>query len=421
MSTGSESNTTGVNFDVIDLVEDVRPDDEGLFARDVDGQLIRVEQATASELDEDVRLTIDGRDVVVKKAVPTRDSQGNVIRGDDGAPVPRPTTIYDATSEAFVLKPGDVHPIPALCHKEHLPPVGVCRVCVVEAAEETRRGLRKKLVPSCVQRVTDGMIVNTVNSEADPEAAKRVKAASQTVVELLMADHLPDPRNPDAPQPGPGNELAAIAERMEIDQSRFAPRTLDRGQDTTSKMIMVDHDQCILCGRCQRGCNWVKGNNVIGRGEKGYESRIAFDLDDPMGESTCVSCGECAVSCPTGALEFQPSFIETQIKRVQDEMKEEKKDGDIVTADELAKYPLFSGIPYKFLQFNGAAVVRRLLKEGDVLCREGEYGSTAFIILDGEFEIFLNTTRGAVRNKPCLLYTSPSPRDRQKSRMPSSA
>ena len=400
MSTGSDPNTSGVNFDVIDLVEDVRPDDEGLFARDVDGQLIRVEQATASELDEDVRLTIDGRDVVVKKAVPTRDSQGNVIRGDDGAPVPRPTTIYDATSEAFVLKPGDAHPIPALCHKEHLPPVGVCRVCVVEAAEETRRGLRKKLVPSCVQRVTDGMIVNTVNSEADPEAAKRVKAASQTVVELLMADHLPDPRNPDSEQPGPGNELAAIAERMEIDHSRFAPRTLDRGQDTTSKMIMVDHDQCILCGRCQRGCNWVKGNNVIGRGEKGYESRIAFDLDDPMGESTCVSCGECAVSCPTGALEFQPSFIETQIKRVKDEMEDEKKDGDIVTADELIKYPLFSGIPYKFLQFNGAAVVRRMLKEGDVLCREGEYGSTAFIILDGEFEIFLNTTRGAVRNKP---------------------
>ncbi len=164
-------------------------------------------------------------------------------------------------------------------------------------------------------------------------------------------------------------------------------------------MITVDHDQCILCGRCQRGCNWVKHNNVIGRGEKGYESRIAFDLDDPMGQSTCVSCGECAISCPTGALEFQPSFIDTQIKRVRDEMEQEKKDGDIVTADELIKYPLFSGIPYKFLQFNGAAVVRRMMKPGDVLCREGEYGSTAFIILEGEFEIFLNTTRGAVRNR----------------------
>lgn len=391
MSTVPDSDA--VNFDVDDLLQ-VRPDDEGLFARDVDGQLIRVEKATASELDEDVKLTIDGREVVVKKAVPTRDSQGNVIRDEDGAPIPRSTTIYDATSAAFVLKPGDPHPIPALCHKEHLPPVGVCRVCVVEAAEMSRRGMRKKLVPSCVQRVSDGMVVNTINSVADPDAAQRVKDASQTVVELLMADHLPD-----AQTAGPGNELSAIADRMGVSDSRFSPRSIERGQDMSSKMIMVDHDQCILCGRCQRGCNWVKGNNVIGRGEKGYESRITFDLDDPMLESSCVSCGECAVSCPTGALEFQPSFIETQIKRVRDEMKEEKKDGDIVTADELIKYPLFSGIPYKFLQFNGAAVVRRVLKEGDVLCREGEYGSTAFIMLSGEFEVFLNTTRGAVQNE----------------------
>ena len=398
MSNDPDSNVNaksdGVSFDVVDLVDHVRPDDEGLFARDVDGQLIRVEKATASELDQDVHLTIDGREIVVKKAVPTRDSQGNVIRDEEGAPIPRPTTIYDATSMAFVHKPGDPHPIPALCHKEHLPPVGVCRVCVVEAAEETRRGLRKKLVPSCVQRITDKMVVNTINSEADPEAAARVKAASQTVVELLVADHLPD-----SERGATGNELAAIVDRLGIEDSRFTAGSLERGHDESSKMITVDHDQCILCGRCQRGCNWVKHNNVIGRGEKGYASRITFDLDDPMGHSTCVSCGECAVSCPTGALEFQPAFIETQVKRVRDEMVQEKKDGDIVTADELIKYPLFTGIPYKFLQFNGAAVVRRVLQEGDVLCREGEYGSTAFIILDGEFEVFLNTTRGAVRNE----------------------
>jgi Fe-S-cluster-containing hydrogenase component 2/CRP-like cAMP-binding protein len=377
------------NFD-IEFIEEVRPDDEGLFARDVDGQLIRVERATADELDDDVTLTIDGREVTVKKAVPECDSQGNIKRTADGAPVPRPTTIYDATSEAFVLKPGDTHPIPALCHREHLPPVGVCRVCVVEAAEMSRGVLRKKLVPSCKQSISDGMIVNTINSQADPDAAARVKAASRTVVELLLADHLPE-----AGKNAPGNELAAIAERLDAQDDRFAPRAVQRGQDNSSRMIAVDHDQCILCGRCQRGCNWVKRNNVIGRGGKGYESRVVFDLDDPMGESTCVSCGECAVSCPTGAMEFQPSFIRDRIELVE----QERSDGEIVTADELIKYPLFSGIPYKFLQFNGAAVVRRVLNTGDVLCREGEYGSTAFIILDGEFEIFLRSQRGAVRNR----------------------
>ncbi len=383
-----------VNFDV-DAADFVRPDDEGLFARDVDGQLIRVEKSTAEQLDEDVTLTIDGREITVKKAVPECDSQGNIKRNPDGSPVPRPTTIYDATSEAFVLKPGDSHPIPALCHREHLPPVGVCRVCVVEAAEMTKRGLRKKLVPSCKQSVSDGMVVHTINSQADPEAASKVKAASRTVVELMVADHLPTSQT-DAP----GNELASVAKRLGANVTRFGNRSVDRGHDDSSQMIAVDHDQCINCGRCQRGCNWIKRNNVIGRGGKGYESRIVFDLDDQMGDSSCVSCGECAVSCPTGALEFQPTFIAGQIERVRQGLADERQDGEIVTADELIKYPLFSGIPYKFLQFNGAAVVRRKLKEGDVLCHEGEYGSTAFIILDGEFEVFLSSSRGAVRVKP---------------------
>ena len=74
MSTVPDSNA--VSFDVDDLV-DVRPDDEGLFARDVDGQLIRVEKATAAELDQDIKLTIDGREVTVKKAVPTPRSAGS--------------------------------------------------------------------------------------------------------------------------------------------------------------------------------------------------------------------------------------------------------------------------------------------------------------------------------------------------------
>ncbi len=378
-----------------EFAQEAKPfEDEGLFARNLNGQLIRLEKSTATELDTDVTLTIDGREVTVKKAVPTLDSQGNVMRDATGAPIPRPTTIYDATSQAFVNELGDVNPIPTLCHREHLPPVGVCRVCVVEAAEMTRRGLRKKLVPSCVQIVTDGMIVHTVASKADPEAAQRVRAASSTVVELLVADHLPTSQ-----WDAPGNELAKVASRLGVKRSRFEPGKARKGTDDSSYLITVDHDQCILCGRCQRGCNWVKGNQVIGRAEKGYDSRIAFDLDDPMADSSCVSCGECAVSCPTGALEFQPSFIEAQVKRVKDDLVREKKDGEIVAVEELIKIPLFSGIPYKFLQFNGAAVVRRMMKPGDELCREGEYGSTAFIILSGRFEIFLGSGRGKVATK----------------------
>ncbi|MFG0333476.1 MAG: formate dehydrogenase subunit alpha, partial [Maioricimonas sp. JB049] len=72
--------------------------------------------------------------------------------------------------------------------------------------------------------------------------------------------------------------------------------------DLSSPVIAVDHDACILCDRCIRACNDVQNNHVISRTGKGHATRIAFDLDVPMGQSTCVSCGECAAACPTDAL-----------------------------------------------------------------------------------------------------------------------
>lgn len=67
-------------------------------------------------------------------------------------------------------------------------------------------------------------------------------------------------------------------------------------------IISVDHNACILCDRCVRACNEVRHNEVLGRMNKGFKARISFDLNDPMGNSSCVSCGECMASCPTGAL-----------------------------------------------------------------------------------------------------------------------
>ncbi len=73
---------------------------EGLFARDLDGRLIRYDKATREELDKEVKLKIDGEDVVIKKAVIATDEQGNPKYDDDGQVIPRPTTIYDAVSRA---------------------------------------------------------------------------------------------------------------------------------------------------------------------------------------------------------------------------------------------------------------------------------------------------------------------------------
>ncbi|MCS6861134.1 MAG: formate dehydrogenase subunit alpha, partial [Abditibacteriales bacterium] len=77
-------------------------------------------------------------------------------------------------------------------------------------------------------------------------------------------------------------------------------------RDDSSPVILVDHAACILCDRCLRACDDVQCNEVIGRMGKGFFTRIAFDDDRPMGQSTCVSCGECASVCPTGALIDKP-------------------------------------------------------------------------------------------------------------------
>ena len=105
-----------------------------------------------------------------------------------------------------------------------------------------------------------------------------------------------------------------------ITAPRFPARPVEAGQDVSSAVIQVNHDACIMCDRCIRACDDVQCNDVIGRAGKGYTARIAFDNDLPMGQSTCVSCGECMAACPTGALIDKPLTLtvlpETPIKKV---------------------------------------------------------------------------------------------------------
>ena len=95
------------------------------------------------------------------------------------------------------------------------------------------------------------------------------------------------------------------APRSRTEPAGGIPAGHGRPLDGTSKVIFVDHQACILCDRCIRGCDDLQVNEVMGRTGKGYQTRIAFDLDTPMGESTCVSCGECEKVCPTGALSLR--------------------------------------------------------------------------------------------------------------------
>ena len=93
-------------------------------------------------------------------------------------------------------------------------------------------------------------------------------------------------------------------------------------------------------------------NHVIGRTGKGNTAGIGFDLNDAMGESTCVQCGECMVSCPTTAITFNP-VATVQPRHVAGR-------AEIVSAMELVRDPVFDGIPPKFLLWQQGLVVRRI-------------------------------------------------------------
>src|SRR5499433_69819 len=285
----------------------------------------------------------------------------------DGAPVrvAAGTTVFDAARMNGVS-------IPTLCHLQNETPVGVCRLCLVDTGARV-------LAASCVRPVEPGMKVVT-NSE-------KVLSARKTLLELLMADH----PSPCARQKNSGDcELETLALAAGIKEPRFAKRIVARGQDDSSLSIAVDHDACILCDRCIRGCDEVRTNFVLGRMGKGYSAGIAFDLNAPMGDSTCVSCGECMVSCPTGAL-TNKGVVGTAIAAGPGAYGLE--------AEELHKLPVFQGVSGTFLELNRGAIVKRRFQKGELICKEGEFGSTAFYILEGKAQVSISTPIAHVKTQ----------------------
>jgi len=165
--------------------------------------------------------------------------------------------------------------------------VGVCRMCVVDVGERV-------LAAACVRQCTPDQKV--VTRSAQVEGHRRM------LTQLLLSDY---PRESVRDRATGEDELLNLARRYRIRGTPFPDGTgkpAARGADTSSPVIAVDHQACILCDRCIRACDELQNNDVIGRTSRGYRARIAFDLNNPMGESTCVSCGECMAVCPTSAL-----------------------------------------------------------------------------------------------------------------------
>src|SRR2546421_3318699 len=202
----------------------VRDDDEGLFSRDINGQLVRLDTPTESDYGKNVTLEIDGVPVTVPLAEPLTDANGNIVLDLQGRTTPRYTTIFDAARKLYVEQMGDEKniPIPVLCHQPHMTPVAVCRLCVVQiyGQKRGRRAAERKLLPACQHQVKEGMEVFTMNA-VGPDG-DRVRQAVKVVTELLAADHL-KPANPPelAAELSHFNELRQMTERCNADASRL--------------------------------------------------------------------------------------------------------------------------------------------------------------------------------------------------------
>jgi CRP-like cAMP-binding protein/Fe-S-cluster-containing dehydrogenase component len=285
---------------------------------------------------------------------------GNIELTIDGnkVSVPAGTSVFDAARMNGIA-------IPTLCHQQNETPVGVCRLCVVDVGARV-------LTASCVRPAENNMVVAT--------SSEKVTQARRTLLDLLMSDH----PSPCARQQHSGDcELETHAKQAGIGQPRFPKSSTGRGKDISSPSIAVEFDSCILCDRCIRGCSEIRENFVLARMGKGGQAGIAFDNNLAMGNSSCVSCGECMVSCPTGAL-TNKGVTGTHFARGL-------AAAETVTPEDLKQLPVFKGVSGTFLSLNQGAVVKRHFKKGEIICREGEYGSTAFYILEGKARVSISS------------------------------
>ncbi len=178
--------------------------------------------------------------------------------------------------------------IPHLCYHPDLKPAGSCRVCLVELDNG-------QIITSCRTPIKEGMAIKTKSPEVD-----RVR---RPVIEMIIANHHMDCKN--CPKKGQC-ELQRIMAYMKIDKKRIQQNLrlpkMEMPMDESNPFFIRDHNKCVLCGICVRTCQNIARINAIDFAGRGNTTKVAAFGDKPIAESICVSCGECVIRCPVGAL-----------------------------------------------------------------------------------------------------------------------
>ena len=212
----------------------------------------------------------------------------------DGLPVEARSnqTVLDAALEANIY-------IPHLCTHPNLPVIGECGLCVAEINGELRK--------TCETLVEEGMIVNLKSPKAQHQR--------NVALEFMLASH---PHDCSSCKAYLKCELQAITQYTDVTHSRL--RTIHRTTtniNTNNPLIVREMERCVLCGRCVRACQDLRGVGILQYNKKNGETYIGTANDVPLADAGCMFCGACIEVCPTGALQDVLGVFRTDIPRVQ--------------------------------------------------------------------------------------------------------
>jgi len=214
--------------------------------------------------------------------------------------------------------------IPTLCHQDGLSPYGACRLCIVEI--EGMRGFPA----SCSTPAKDGMVVRT--------NTPRVQQLRRSVLELILSEHPSGcllcerkqeceefrghagksglvtgcmfcPKKDDC-------ELRELVEKVGLSEIRFEPIHKSLPVERLDPFFDRDYNLCVLCGRCVRVCQEVRGAGTISLINRGHETRVSTAFHALHLDMSCQFCGACVDVCPTGALSDRTSKWEPKPEKM---------------------------------------------------------------------------------------------------------
>lgn len=182
--------------------------------------------------------------------------------------------------------------IPTLCYHSEVSTFGACRLCTVE----DNHG---KTFASCSEQPRDGMVIYTNSG--------RIRKYRKLIVELLLAAHC---RDCTTCEKSGDCVLQQLAHRFGVSNIRFRNTRPYQEPDTSSPALVRDPNKCILCGDCVRACEELQGIGALGFAFRGTEAVVMPAFNKKLAETDCVSCGQCRVYCPTGAITIRTHMDE---------------------------------------------------------------------------------------------------------------